>query len=316
MPSIVTHYFFAKDASKNLKQNIDMDTYLLFAQSFDLLFYYQFLTPWKGKEIRNLGHTAQNKNTNLYFENILKYIKEKRLEKNPQVLGYLYGSLTHYILDKTCHPFIFYYTGDFKKNKKYWGLHEKMEVTIDAYIYETKTSQSLKKARLANKLLPKVRFSPELKNSIDFTYEQTFNQKKASIILEKAIKTGNFLLKYGVTDRTGLKTALYSLYDNLFKYKGFKLTNLSFHITNIDLKYLNLNHEKWYYAANKKISSNSSFNDLYSTALEEIKFIFNEINRYLTNQISLKKLLNIIKDTSYVTGLPLKEKKENTYFKF
>ena len=82
------------------------------------------------------------------------------------------------------------------------------------------------------------------------------------------------------------------------------------------LKYLNLNHEKWYYAANKKISSNSSFNDLYSTALEEIKFIFNEINRYLTNQISLKKLLNIIKDTSYVTGLPLKEKKENTYFKF
>ena len=49
-------------------------------------------------------------------------------------MAYLYGMLSHYVLDSTVHPFIIYKTGNFnKKNKetyKYNHLHNEMESYI------------------------------------------------------------------------------------------------------------------------------------------------------------------------------------------
>ena len=66
MPSIVTHYLFAKDVLKcnYLQEKISIPHYFIFAQSFDNLFYYKFLTPWKGKDIRNFGEDAQKEKVN------------------------------------------------------------------------------------------------------------------------------------------------------------------------------------------------------------------------------------------------------------
>ena len=114
MPATYTHHIFTKDVLKvvdlDVKEKLEKkeDLFNLFGKSFDILFFSK----------AKLGHFAHKNHVNLYFQNILKYIKENRLEDNEEVLAYLYGSLCHYILDSTIHPYIVYKTGKFNiKNK-------------------------------------------------------------------------------------------------------------------------------------------------------------------------------------------------------
>ena len=75
MPSIVTHHIFAEDVLQHLpdsiEEKINKPIYHIFAQSFDNLFYDHFLTPWKGKNIREFGEKAHSEKI---FLNILSKI--------------------------------------------------------------------------------------------------------------------------------------------------------------------------------------------------------------------------------------------------
>ena len=319
MPSIVTHHIFSKDVYESLpiktKEQINVKEYTLFAQSFDNLFYYHYLTPWTGKEIRNLGHSAQNEKINLYFENIIDYITNHHLENNIDLKSYLYGSFCHYLLDSFCHPYIIYCTGISNVNKKYRGLHEKMEVNIDAYLYEKRNSTPLYKAKLADTLLPKFNFSEELKNCITYTFQKTFQKDNLGTIYEQSVRTGNFLLKYGVTDRTGCKKLLYMLKDSLPFQTGRKYQYLSFHVTKLNLEYLNEDHNFWWNPTDKTQISQDSFFELYEKAKEKAISCILETELYFKKEKTKEEVLRFIGDNSYVTGLPWELKKELKYFK-
>lgn len=320
MPSIITHHFFADEVMERMpfqvQNKIDKKIYHIFAQSFDNLFYYKFLTPWQGANIRKLGNEAQDKKVNYYFKNILEYIKKENLKQNKEVLSYLYGSICHYVLDYRCHPFIIYYTGIPSINIKYRGLHEKMEVNIDAYLYKKKTGQELKKANLANKLLPKTSFSKELENTINYVFKKTFNISNMGTIYKQSVQTGNFLLKYFVTDKTGLKKRLYAMKDLLMKQSKRRYEFLSFHVNAIYPEYLNETHETWVYPAAKEKTSNASFLELYEDSLKEACNIIENIEKYLNNEITETEVLKVIGDNSYSTGLPLNRKRSSKYFKY
>ncbi len=297
MPSIVTHHLFAKDIMP--KKNINKNIYYIFAQSFDILFYYSFFFPLKGKQIRTLGIKAQQEKTDIFFLNALNYIKNNNLKNNPDIMAFLYGSITHYALDKTAHPFIIYQENNIR------GNHEKIETMIDAIIYQEKTNKPIYKANLANTLLPKINFPINLKKLLDTTYDQTFNIKDMGKKFNQSLKTGNFIIKYFVTDHTGIKKQIYKIKDKIGNKYMYQY--LDFHITNLDYQYLNLDHHKWHYKANPKIVKNDSFYDLYNTALITAKDLFNLAEKYLNNQISAEKILKEF-NQSYTTGLDYKLK--------
>ena len=317
MPSIVTHYYFGNDVLKRLPTNIkkkinkEKNIYDIFLQSFDNLFYYKFFTPFLGKKERNLGYNAQKENVKKYFQNILITVKNNQTNEN---ISYLYGSICHYVLDSLCHPFVIYNTGLDTLNKKYNGLHEKMEVNIDAQVYKYKTGSNLKDATINNMLLPKIKFSNTLKKTINEVFYKTFNIKNMGNVYEKSIHTVNIILKYFVTDKLGIKKNIYKLRDFIFHKKKYQY--LSFHVTQLDTNYLNLEHNQWVYPVDNQIIKTDSFEDLYIKAIKKSTYLITSIDKYLNNKIDLKETLEIIGNTSYVTGSDCNSKKEMQYFKF
>ncbi len=311
MPSIVTHHLFSDDVLTSVKKSIqekinsELSTYHIFAQSFDNLFYYNLLTLKKGREIRSFGTTAQRINIQDYFKNILLTIKEKNLQDNPEVCAYLYGSLTHYLLDSTCHPFIIYNAGwcdDEAKTRKYRGNHEKIEVMIDRIYLKEKRNLNLHQAKLADLLLPKIKFSKELKEVMDITFDKTFHKKNMAKIYEKSANQGHYILKYFVTDHTGIKKFAYKIYDGIFK-KGTKYEYLSFYVKHMDKSVLNREKKTWCNPIDKKIQSNQSFDELYQEAKEKAVKIFNDTEKVLQNKMNIHDYLREIKNNSYATGL-------------
>ncbi len=313
MPSIVTHHLFAKDCLKGYESLIDKDIYFIFAQSFDNLFYYHFFTSFKN-DIRLVGNMGQRVKTNEYFLNILNYIKDNSLKNDKEVMGYLLGSICHYALDSTCHPFIIYYSGSVDKNRKYRGGHEKMEVMLDAIMYEKKTGNKLYKEKLANILLPTKSFNKNLENVINYSFKKTFDVDDMGQIYQESYKTGNFILKYFVYDKFGIKKGIYRVKDIFGRGKMYQY--LSFHLKKLDMSYLNLEKKEWCYPSLDSKKRNSSFLELYDEAVGFACRLFKISFNYLNDQISEKEVRLEFKDLSYITGLDWHMDNKLKYFRY
>ena len=103
MPATYTHHLFTKDVYKaldtNIQKKLDSNLFDLFGKSFDAFFFYK----------PNIGSYAHKNHANLYFAHIISYMRAHSLTNVPELLSYLYGSICHYVIDSTVHPFIYYY---------------------------------------------------------------------------------------------------------------------------------------------------------------------------------------------------------------
>lgn len=309
MPSIYTHNIFSKTVYKQFdnktqkliksKKNI----YEIFSQSFDFLYYYNFLSLLPGKKIRKLGRYCHRNNTQAYLINIIKYIKKNNLYKKSDILAYLYGSINHYSLDATMHPYI-NYLSEISKNKI--SMHTKIEFEIDAYYYETLTGEKFYKYDISNDLLKRATFSKRLKKCIDYAFKETYNINNLGDIYEKSYNQSRHIFNLAMRDPYGIKKALYKFFDIICVHFGFKCTYCSFYIKNINSSFLNTEQKEWFNPKNKKIKFNYSWNELMIQAEMKSLEIINLCQKYFKNQISLKTIKEAIPNISYANGMPLK----------
>lgn len=317
MPSTVTHYLFTKDVLKCIDKDIQEkiknseNIYYLFGNSFDILFFSKY----------KLGSKAHGYNTNLYFANMINYIRKNNLTNNSDALAYLYGSICHYVLDSTIHPYIYYYTGKYKRGiketYKYKGRHSYMEYMLDVILYKEKYNKELYKVNIAKEIFPKLKFSLELQNMIDYTYRKTFDFDKGYKYIKKGRKNFRLAMKYGMSSRFGFRKMLLRIIDCLHIVKDKKLSYCNFHIKKLDNGVLNLEHKKWCYPIDKSISFHYSFYDLYDVSIEKARKLINGINYALDGSDSdIKKILREIGNNSYRTGLNISKKENMKYFNF
>ena len=206
MPQLITHHIFGLDVNSKLNESIsktfdsEKDIYEMFCQSFDNLLYYSSFNFIKAKKIKFLAKRGHRSNVRKYFMNIVNNIKELHLESDKQALAYLYGSINHYVLDSICHPFIFYKTGYYNKNKKketkkYMGLHGDMESNIDAFFYINRYKKSYHKVNVTKEFIPKLKFSNNLNSIMNKTFMDTFNEKNISKFYYSAYKSSRILYR-------------------------------------------------------------------------------------------------------------------------
>lgn len=321
MPLITTHNYFAKDVLKRSKKEITnafkekQNLYELFAQGFDPFIFYEFFKLKKN----DLQEYCHYNDTDTFFLNFIKRIKEKNFQNNPTILASLYGHLTHYTLDSTTHPYIIYKTGEYKKEKpetlKYNGLHNKMEMAIDAYFYEQKEHKLFKNFKIHKHLITKEKFDKDLLNLLNEVYEETFPIPKGGDKYQKGCRNMYYAYKFLIVDQTGIKKIFYRLFDKMTPKKKGVYENFSSHITNIDNIILNNKHQVWYNPWNKEPSTESFF-DLYNKALKNCIVLFEATHNFLEDKITEEEYKNVLKDKSYVTGLSWHIKEDMKYLEF
>lgn len=136
MPNIWTHLIFGQELMNQLGHaNMLSDKQLrhvfsLGCQGPDYLFYHNFL-PWKkDKKLNQLGSLMHTKACGPFLMDLLSHMQGRGLY-NPAVV-YALGFLTHHILDRNMHPYVFYKSG-FKK----WD-HQRFEIIMDTLIVRRK----------------------------------------------------------------------------------------------------------------------------------------------------------------------------------
>lgn len=136
MPNIWTHLIFGQELLNSLgHQAVLADRQLksvfnLGCQGPDFLFYHHF-QPWKrDKKMPRLGSAMHKRECGSFLLDLIKQVQGRGLY-NPAVV-YVLGFITHHILDRNMHPYVFYKSG-FKK----WD-HQRFEIIMDTLIVQVK----------------------------------------------------------------------------------------------------------------------------------------------------------------------------------
>ena len=263
MADFWTHYYVGKQILKDYK-DLNTNYFLLGCQNSDIFYYYKFKVETIPPNLGKLIHNSQIKNT---FEKTFDYLSEN---KNLLVTkSYIYGFITHYILDKNIHPFI---------NSKSNFNHKRLEADIDTYIVDKFLDKSIFQMN-SKDILYLDENSNQIYEFYEFINNKIFNTELNQKIFKKSILNFNLFHKI-FNNKIYLIRKIIIYFFNLFKldlknyfYRRKKYIELPKDISNVD-----------------KIIENS---------IIEIKSYLEKVDMYLDNKISKKTLLENI-DRDYI----------------
>ena len=118
-----------------------------------------------------------------------------------------------------------------------------------------------------------------------------------------------------MSSRFGIKKRCYVLFDLTHIAYPLKLQYLCYYVKKLDYSVLNLEHKKWYYPVDKKISFHYSFYDLYDVAVVKAVKLIAFIDEVLDkDDKAVKKVLKEIGNLGYGTGVNENRKVTMKYF--
>ena len=298
MPAYLTHaimgntiYNNAKSDNKLFKINIPLPTLKASTLSPDLA------------KLSKSDFNSHNKDTDLYFFNMIEYIKENKLYNDLDVISLLYGNISHYFLDVYTHPLIYYISENCVSLNKL-NSHILTEGYISSYMSEKE--QHTDYMNLKSNYIGSLNFAnPNLKNLIRETYYKTYND----LTILKSYKTTFELIKL-IEKLT--KENRFTSKEKLIKLSKFKEY---LEINNLSKEDLT-NEQKEYWinpVTNEKY--NESFIELYNKALTKTYEAIYHVNKYLYDTESKYNLYKIFTNLSYDTGVSCSLGKNLIYVK-
>jgi hypothetical protein len=318
MPCTFTHAVFSEQIYKQIKDKSNLEDLKSFSQGPDSFNFYNLISVFPSKKYRKLSAYTQNKKTKEFFINLIKYIKNNKLETNKQVMSFLYGFICHYFLDKTTHPYIIYKSGEFnikdKSTYKYNNNHHEIEVYIDCYLINKIKKTDHTKFKIHEFCFNKNDFSNELKKTIDYVFYKTYKFKYVSKVYEKSLNQMKFFYKYFRYDETKIKRYIYSFIDFLTPIQIPKIKISSYNIKLNKQNYLNKNKNFWNHPTNKKEQYNYSFEELYLISKKDCLKAIKEVNKVLYENKNITTLNKVFLNLSYKTNKNCNLKLKTKYF--
>lgn len=323
MPATIVHSYFANDVydilPKNIKNKVELDRLKMFGQSMDSLMFYNLFNILPGKRIRKFANYFHTNDSQMFFINLINYIKEHNLINDSDTCSFLVGTICHYELDSIIHPYIYYKTGLFnrkdKSTYKYNNVHTFMESFLDNDMVRRRENINPYKFNIGKFCFDRGKFSKELDGTIDYTFDVTFNLKGMSKIYYKSLKQMKRYLMLFRRDPYAIKKFFYKLIDTFTSRSTFRFEAVSYNYPLIDRhNFLNEDHKLWRNPCIYRETSKDSFLDLYLKALKEAKVLVCASFDYIEGKEM--DLEQVFTNKSYVTGLDCNDKRELKYFEF
>lgn len=317
MPRAISHYLFAMDCLDELDINTkkiindNFYMYLLGCQGPNFFNYYNDFSFFNNKNISQINSLIHNKKINLFLRNMIMYSKNKESLKyifnddnfSNICISYIYGYLTHYVLDKESHPYIYSLQKNLRSKYKYRSsiaLHKSLETHIDSLLllkfkklkpYEFKDYLNINLS--SHELIILSDMYSYLINSV---YEKniSINDIKKSFNTFKKVENK-------INSSPKLLSKLYLSVKNKTSKKSFINNEIYSNYKYCVNDLLNENHNKWVDPFSKK-EYNFSYLDIYKNSLYVYIDLVNYLNLYLDNEISLYTLLVKLDNKSFLTN--------------
>ena len=196
-----------------------------------------------------------------------------------QAVSFILGFTTHAILDRKAHPFIVYFSGWVekrnKKTDKYFRCHPFFERIIDMKILEIKRNIRITKFDTGN-IMFCGSYMPDI---ISSTFTKALNLTFPRVSKPDDLKRFNnayrdTLFLFEITNPT--KPIFYEMALIKDIQEKFRKRRIALFYTEKlpdDIDYLNTEHSDWTHPCDNKDVRNSSFLDIYESAVKESEHI-------------------------------------------
>ena len=325
MPDTITHYLFGLDQAKNLidspiykiiKDNRNL--YFIGLQGPDPLYYH---APYKKQNYFPIASLMHQSHTGYFLSSALCFAK-KSLAK-PDVfepcMAYICGLICHYVLDITCHPYIFYLGGRYNPEDpttfKYQGLHKQIELAIDALLLQEKFNRNANSFKVHKHILKDTTIHPAILDLYEELMFSIYAIPNGSQIFSASYHDfrNYFALTY---DRLGIKKGLASVATSILpKHIAPLATNFSYHdCVDEFTDYLNVKKAIWLHPVTGNVYT-YSFHDLLRNAHKLASKLLLGAYSFIQSEITLEQLEELLPNLSYLTGLKTSDGRPMQYFK-
>ncbi|WP_430787863.1 zinc dependent phospholipase C family protein [Virgibacillus flavescens] len=299
MPNIWTHMLFCEevvDTINNPTPFFQHEAYMkLGAQGPDPFFYYNFW-PWnKDESVSAIGMALHTKKCGEFLLDLV--ISAANMDS--KVKAYVFGFVTHHILDRNTHPYIHYRAG-YEGSK-----HQELEVKIDTVMMDKFHNMKTWKAHVHKEIDVGYTLDKEIKQLLQSKIKKHYPEvcPDSASYIQKSYRDMKLALKI-LSDPYGWKNVLLKSLISSYSHQPIK--------NNVD--YLNEKENTWHHPATNEPSS-QSFLELYEIGRAEGIEILSEILAYWDNPLHSKEeqIKTLIGNISYDTGKPLELNLRNKY---
>ena len=289
MPSYKTHSIHGELVYLTLRNELYIDKELLklFCMGPDAIIF----TDYKTFDYQHAHKTRD------FFLSMIRSIKRRQLQYNPEVMAFLYGQLDHFVLDAMMHPLIYYATEDYPSEDAI-PPHGLVEMWMDDYVVD-----KYKKDNKEYYSSPSYK-SQELRSLVNEVYQKVYGAKNEF----KKYDLGLRLMKLFDSSIRCDSSRFFSWF-----MRKFSIGDITYHRKNDKVKpFLNQKRFKWR-DPETNMERQDSFDDLWNDSIEVSRSLIEDVNNYLYyNQKLDNPLLNNI---SYNTGLSCRIKQKFRFVK-
>lgn len=306
MPGFTTHYLFGLTTSKHIQpgrltQQIQQhpNAFTIGLQGPDLFFYY---LPCYLNRKGNIGVIAHEAATGTLLQYLLKSYSLFSREKDKSIAAsYITGFLGHYILDTTCHPYI-YAKSHYGNKKNYTSRHMYLETDIDAEMLSY--YQGIRPSRFHQNrvVLLTHREQAVISRILNYAFRNTFREYRFSPgFMRRALRSFyvNLSLLY---DRNGRKKALLRKIEGLLFHRACISTLIGNDVLTFTRDPLNLRHRRWCNPWDTNQSSRESFFDLFRSACEKYKAVLNQVEQFFSLSVGTIQYQSLLQELSHTLG--------------
>ena len=306
MPAMITHYLFAQRVMAKCRQAgipiADRDAALIGAQGPDIFFFHRVM-PWqRGVSYARQGSLLHKRSPARLFE-AFRAVLNRETAQREQMLGYVEGFFCHYALDRSVHPFVYYWQEQLHQEDPGYGknghaYHFRIESALDTIALRRETGRLIRDFRLKTVL-------PEDENNLYLAVGRLYRPVFDHLLGLPGADAKHIALAPGdmrraaamMTDRSLIRQRLLETIGG----QGHIATSLLRPAKTDDWDYANESRRQWANPYDEKMTSRDSFFDLYELAADEAVTMIGEFLEALPEG---KSMLAITQDRGFSSDLP------------